>query len=800
MQELYNLIAENENWLVKRVLYYAKKNKFTKYTSTLEEAWRMSIIGLSSSILIGLKDSRQISEMTTYHEYLSDPVASFGILEAKRHRKRGVHFNMFLGLMKYYRRSYLDLIAEGGFERNCEDRYRLSIDRVFDRIEIGFSSEWLKSVESQLVTEMQNSNRLLTNEKNWYLTMFESLPTPVIFLNRNKSVENMNFAASQLLQFSKVSGAYYYCEDNPAIPFNWFDEELKAFAQSSESEFVFERAFELKDGVTHFEVKLARMLDVSEKFSGVVIILNNISDRKKMEDLNLITSQKEWADTFNTISDMITIHDRDFKIVRANNAAKELLKLPTLFDIDAKCYEYFHGSECPPENCLSCECLAKGETVTVEKFEPHLNKFLEIRAIPRFDGSNNVVGVIHVCRDITERKKLEEQLRESQKMKAIGHLAGGIAHDFNNLLTAIKGSAYLLRKKLDRDDPVMVFVEQILEASDGATSLVQGLLAYSRKQIITTKPLQVNETITKLGGLIRRLIGEDIEIKMNLASRELMIMADRVQIEQVLMNIVINARDAMPEGGMLSISTETVFLNAFAASSYGIPKPGEYVCIEISDDGVGIDEEVRGNIFEPFYTTKEVGKGTGLGLSIVYGIIKQHDGHIIVHSKLGKGTAFTIFLPVIAATYDAQQPARDVPLTEGTETILLAEDEGVVRKTMRNIFEDAGYNVIEAVDGDDALDKFKKNLDTLRIVVLDVIMPRKNGKEVREKMREIKPDIKILLTSGYSAGIIDKKGILENEMHFFPKPGSPEELLLKVREILDEQVSCLRRTNRKDLI
>lgn len=785
MQKLYDLIAGKENWLIKQVLHYAKEHNYTKYTSTLEEAWRMSIAGLSSSILSALRSSQEIPELAVDHDYSSDPIASFGILEAKRHRKRGVNFKMFLGLMKYYRQSYLDLVIGAGFGKDFEERCHLFIERVFDRIEIGFSSEWLESMESTLVTELQNSNRLLTNEKNWYLTIFESLPTPVIFLNRNNCIENMNFAASQLLQFSKVSGAFYYGEDNPARPLTWFDGELRAFAERDMSEFVFEKEIEFKDGVRTFEVKLARMLDVSEKFSGIVVILNDVSDRKKMEDFIFLSSQKEWEDTFNTITDMITIHDRDFNIVRANNAAKEFLKLPTVSDLMAKCYEYFHGSKCPPERCLSCECLVKGKTVTFEKFEPHLNMFLEIRAIPKFDGSNNIAGVIHVVRDITERKKLEEQLRESQKMEAIGHLAGGIAHDFNNMLSVIKGSAYLMRKRIGRDDPVTAFVEQILEASDKAAGLVTGLLAYSRKQIITTRPVSVNEIITRVEKLLLRLIGEDIEIATDLAGEELVVMADSMQIEQVLMNLAANARDAMPEGGRLSIRTEAVKLDRMLTGAYGLQKPGEYARISVSDNGIGIGSDAIKKIFEPFYTMKEVGQGTGLGLSIVYGIIKQHEGHITVRSEPEAGTTFQVYLPLTTAAKEEQSPLSDRPFAGGTETVLLAENEGVVRKTSKDILEDAGYKVIEAVDGDDALRKFLEHKDKIQVVILDVIMPRKSGKEVSEKIREIEPDMKILFTSGYSDDIISKKGILEKGIYLVSKPGYPEELLVKVREVLN---------------
>jgi len=692
MQKLYDLIAGNENWLIKRILHYAKVQNYVMYTSTLEEAWRMSILGLSTPIMIALKASDQIPEIPINHDFLNDPIAAFGIHEAKKHRKRGIHFTMFMGLLKYYCQSYVDLIEDADFDRDYRAWSLLYINRAFDRIEIGFAREWIESGESKRITELQDYNRTLTNEKNWYLTVFESLPAPVVLLNTNNTIKNMNFAAAQLFELSETSGAYYYDEERPATSLPCFHEELKLFASSSDSELIFEKTIELKGVVRCFEVKFAKMLDVSEKFSGVVLILNDISDRKRMEDSFFHSSQKEWEDTFNTITDMITIHDTNFNIVRANTAAKKFFNLSCSSEIPKKCYHYFHGDTCRPETCSGCESLKTGKPQTVEMFEPRLGKFVEIRAIPKLDRSSNISGVIHVVRDISERKKLEEQLHESRKMEAIGHLAGGIAHDFSNLLTAVKGSAYIIRKNIPEDGSLMPLVDQILDMTERATSLIHGLLAYSRKQVMTTAPADLNELIRKIETVLVSLLGEVVEIEINLADCPLRIMADPVQIDQVLMNLATNARDALPAGGRLCLRTERTEIDLATAAAFGLYNPGAYVSLSVTDDGVGIAEEDIARVFEPFYTTKEVGKGTGLGLAIVYGIIKQHGGHITVHSKLGMGTQFTVYLPLIDSAADDRTSTADVCVIAGREKIR-GEENSEAEKTIKNTLRPHGSDV-----------------------------------------------------------------------------------------------------------
>ena len=412
---------------------------------------------------------------------------------------------------------------------------------------------------------------------------------------------------------------------------------------------------------------------------------------------------------------------------------------------------------------------------------------------PLRDAFDTTTGVLSMVTDVTERvgaeqerQKLQEQLLQSQKMEAIGLLAGGVAHDFNNILSAILGYASIMQMKMRPDDPLRGHVEQVLAASRRAADLTRSLLAFSRKQIIHPRPLEVNEGIRRIEKFLRRLIGEDIEFVTRYHESELRVMADPTQLEQVIVNLATNARDAMPNGGILRLTTEEAGMDEDFIRDRGYGEPGRYARIAVSDTGQGIDDETRAHIFEPFFTTKELGKGTGLGLSTVYGIVKQSNGYILCESERGAGTTFSIYLPlteVVDASPDAIEPAT---VRGGAETILIAEDDDATRSLFQAIFEEQGYTVITAANGAEAIERFRERADEIRLLVLDVIMPKKNGREVHEAARRIRPDIKTLFTSGYTADIIHSKGVLDPSIEFLAKPVVPADMLKKARGVLDE--------------
>lgn len=410
------------------------------------------------------------------------------------------------------------------------------------------------------------------------------------------------------------------------------------------------------------------------------------------------------------------------------------------------------------------------------------------------DAQGRLIGFVSVITDITnlkrlekEREKLREQLYHAQNLASIGKLAGGVAHNFNNLLTVIMGYASMLLTEIRENDPLRDYVQRILKSSNTAASLTQDLLAFCREQPICPEPVNLNEIVKESETLLAKLIREDIKLEVMLSARNCIVMVDSYQIGNVLMNLATNARDAMPKGGLLTISTDVVEMDKTFVKAHGYGEIGKYALISVSDTGMGMDEDTKSRIFEPFFTTKEVGKGTGLGLASVYGIVKQHNGYIEVDSAPGKGTTFKIYLPLIESK-DGQAitEVNAAASGDGTETILLAEDDSDVRELTKIVLERNGYEVIEATDGEDALEKFRKNKDVINLLVFDLIMPGKSGKEAYDAIKRIRPDMKVLFMSGYSDDILCKRNIIDRGLDYVLKPVSPTEILEKVRNILDK--------------
>lgn len=387
---------------------------------------------------------------------------------------------------------------------------------------------------------------------------------------------------------------------------------------------------------------------------------------------------------------------------------------------------------------------------------------------------------------IEEQKRLEEQLRQAQKMEAIGRFSAGIAHDFNNILTVIMSFGSMLQVKLEGQKPLQDKLNHIMSAADRARHLTSSLLTFSSRKDIKLQPIDLNSTIVGVETFLRRVIGEDVQLVTNLADCKITVMADSGQLEQVLMNLAVNSRDAMPDGGSLTIATDIVTIDKQFVLTHGYGQPGQYAALSITDTGTGMDADTRQRVFEPFFTTKQLGQGTGLGLSIVYGIVQQYGGNICIESELGRGTTFRIFLPLLADEVHDKDVAKTESPQGCGETILVVDDDEAIRGCIEMLLDDLGYRVICAANGEDALALLRQPENRIDLVLMDVIMPGKNARDTASEMRSIRAGVKILFCSGYAGNLIYERQILDSSDELLPKPLTPHEVAARIRKMLDQ--------------
>jgi two-component system cell cycle sensor histidine kinase/response regulator CckA len=520
---------------------------------------------------------------------------------------------------------------------------------------------------------------------------------------------------------------------------------------------------------------------------GVGVLVSEVTARKQAEQA-LRESEERYRDLVENAHDIIFSHDLNGNYTSVNRAGEQITGYT-----HEECLRLNITDTIAPEHVSKArEMMAKklaGEKGTAYEVDilAKDGKRVAVEVNTKLTLQDGVpVGVQGIARDMTERKQLEEQLRQSQKMEAIGQLAGGVAHDFNNLLTAINGYSSLALQRLDDSSPVKSYLEEVKKAGDRAANLTRQLLAFGRKQILQPLAINLNGVVSDMNKMLRRLIGEDIVLTARLNSDVGKVMADPGQIEQVLVNLIVNARDAMPRGGNLTIETNNVELDEeYGSKHVGVPA-GRYVLLAVSDTGEGMSEAVRQRIFEPFFTTKEKGKGTGLGLSTVYGIVRQSGGNIWVYSEPGEGTTFKVYLPrVESKIYEPGETVLEAGPPGGSETILLVEDEEVVRGLARRILEQVGYAVVEAGKANEALLFCDKHAAEVDLLLTDVVMPEMSGKELADRLKSQCPELKMLFMSGYTDEAIVHHGVLDADVEFIQKPFTPSALARKVREVLD---------------
>ncbi len=643
---------------------------------------------------------------------------------------------------------------------------------------------------AQLVREQA---ALRESEEKLRIVFNESLDVFVIVNGTNGRILNVNRGTHRILGYHSADliGQHFSIlfPPDPKLSDKAMIEKLRVHGA------VFEAQEFLRADGSLCPMDLTANLIPWEQGKAVLLTLRDVTERKQTEEA-LQASEERFRQVIASISDHIYVTE----ITKAGEHIN-LYVSPNVEDLTgyprenfATNWRFWPSSVIHPDDRVTA-------AEQVNRFTQGENSEVEYRMI-RADGrtiwvrdsirvqrlDNSSLIVYGVVSDITERKRLEDQLLQSQKMEAVGRLAGGVAHDFNNLLLVIIGySELLLQRRLGDQDTANRYIEEIKKAGERAASLTRQLLAFSRKQVFQPNVLNLNRIVADMEKMLRRLVDENIEFVVYLESHLKSVKADPGQIEQVVMNLVVNARDAMPQGGRLTIKTTNIYLDEVYVRQYFDLQAGPYVMLTVSDTGIGIDEEIQPHIFEPFFTTKEVDKGTGLGLATVYGIVKQSGGHISVFSQPDKGTTFRVYLPQVEEVPETSEKLVVFePPSHGQETILLVEDQKEVRELIRNFLVDDGYNVLEASYGDEALQVSRRHAGPIHLLVTDVVMPQgMSGRELVEQLAPLRPEMKVIYMSGYADDTMVQYRILDSNTAFLQKPFKPSALAHKVRKVLE---------------
>ncbi len=551
-----------------------------------------------------------------------------------------------------------------------------------------------------------------------------------------------------------------------------------------------DRCFRDPDGSElWFETTHAPVVDEEGSVIGVCLNARDISTRKQAEQA-MRESEARYRDLFDNASDLVCVTAPDGSFLYVNRAWLHAIGVGEADLQHRRFLDVVHGEsreryEDVVRRALAGETLTHVELVLVTAGETTIT--VEGNVSCTFTHGRPVM-LRGIYRDVTERKRVEDQLRRAERMQAAGRLAGGMAHEVNNMMTGVIGFSEFLLRSFEEDDPRRGEVEEIIRAGTRASDVTRQLLAFTRQQLLRPEVLDVNDVVTGVEKMLRRSLGEDHTLELKLAADLGEIRADRGQLEQVLLNLTLNARDAMRSRGRVTVATGQAALDEVYAQEHGnvgIP-PGDYILLSVSDTGVGMSPEVQARIFEPFFTTKPVGQGTGLGLSTVYGIVKQSDGFVWCYSEPGQGTTFKIYLPRAGVRRQPTPPPD--PATElrgGSETILVVEDEDVVRALACRGLREQGYHVLEARHGKEALDRVQRDRQSIDLVISDVVMPELNGRELGSRLAVLQPDLPVLYMSGYTGDDVIQRGLLEPGVPFQQKPFTPEGLARKVREMLD---------------
>jgi two-component system, cell cycle sensor histidine kinase and response regulator CckA len=640
------------------------------------------------------------------------------------------------------------------------------------------------------ITEHEEAELALQAAKEYADTLIDTANAMVVVLDNQGRVRGLNPAAERVTGYTRaelVGRSWFEVlvpkEQNPPVR-EAFDRLMAGGLARN-----LENAILTKAGAERHIAWQNGSVREQGEVVGTVSFGTDITDRKRTEEA-LARERSLLNELMTTIPDNIYFKDRDCRFTKVNHAMARWLGLGDPDDAVGKSDRDFSGSEHSQQAYADEQrIMATGQALVghdeKETWPDGRTTWVSTSKVPLRDESGQVVGLVGVSRDITERRHFEDQARLGQKMEAIGRLAGGVAHDFNNILGVIIGFGELVLNRLPEEDPLRTRQEEVLKAAHRAAGLTRQLLAFGRRQVLQPKVLDLNGVVGDMDKMLRRLIGEDLELATTLDPDLGSVWADPGQIAQIVMNLAVNARDAMPGGGRLTVETKNVELDEAFGASHPPTRPGRYVMLAVSDTGSGMDAETQSHIFEPFFTTKVVGQGTGLGLPTVYGIVKQSDGYVWVHSEVGVGTTFRIFLPLLGDTAPAVCDASPSPVVGGSETILLVEDEASLRGVLHETLADNGYTVLVAGDGAAALQVADEHAGPIHLVVSDVVMPGMNGRQAAEELEAKRPGTKVLFVSGYNPEAIVRHGEFGLGTAFLSKPFTSAALLRKCRVLLD---------------
>jgi two-component system cell cycle sensor histidine kinase/response regulator CckA len=646
------------------------------------------------------------------------------------------------------------------------------------------------------ITERKRAEEALRESEEKYRTLFESMRQGAFYQQADGTIVDANPAAlrmfgltrEELLRRTSVDGSWDVIhEDGSPFP-GGEHPSMMALKTGEPVKDVIAGVFnpQRKDYVWMAINAIPQFRPGDATPYRVFVTLHDITERKRAEEA--LVKLRQAVDTSGEVvfmthrNGVITFVNPEFTRLYGYTEAEVVGKVtPRILKSETMKPEHYASFW----KTLLEKRVAKGEITNRTKDGRLVT--VESSANPILDRHGNITGFLAIQRDVTERKQLEEQFRQAQKMEAIGRLAGGIAHDYNNVLTIVTGYGQLLLEELPEKSPLRLQVAEVLKAAERATGLTRQLLAFGRRQVLAPRVLNLNDVVANLESMLRRLIGEDIELVTTPGRKLGRVKADPGQIEQVILNLAVNARDAMPQGGKLTIETSNTRLDEHYANLHGPVQPGSYVMFAVSDTGCGMDAETQAHIFEPFFTTKEKGKGTGLGLATVYGIVKQSGGYIWAYSEVGRGTTFKIYLPRIHEPVEAAEGAPvESASAGGSETILVVEDDSAVRSLVRSVLESRGYSLLLAHNGEEALELCRQHEGPIHLLLTDVVMPGMSGRELAERLTPIHREMGVLYMSGYTDDAIVHHGVLDAGMAYLQKPFSPETLAGKVRSVLDE--------------